>query len=183
MPRNKRPRPDMDVYFFTPNPVQSTQSPVVGEVIHQHTSFETHTSHLTHNHSYVTIPSMLVGSNSLIHNADLGNNAPDIDISADDSANDLPELLAIEDNEDDDEDEYPFNWMDPNFIQKRPVTKAGPPDDIDEKQPKRKPRLPMDAPLHHFVSHINTFLAEILRLEAHYHVDSYFMCNMHGVFT
>lgn len=137
MPRNKRRRPEIDMFFALQEPTPNPQAPP--EVIHRHTAFEVNTSGLTrnrisHNHVYVTVPGVAPppepAPDTLIHNMDTSNYAMDTEGT--------PDLRDVEeDEEDEDDDEYPYNWMDPSFVQGRATTSK----DTTDKQPKRKARL------------------------------------------
>lgn len=119
-PLNKRCRPDIDIYYPTPQP-----APPPPGIVHPHTAFETNSSGISHNHSYFVVPAVEsaplhvpdITSASLIHDMDPSN----YPVDADDLPDSLPDL-SYEEDEDDESDEYPYNWMDPGFVQRRAKT-------------------------------------------------------------
>lgn len=138
MPRNnKRQRPDIDVFYAAPAPPANSQIPP--DVVHRHIAFETNLSGITHNRILITVPGVASPPSaipdSLIHDMDTAN-AMDTD--------NIPDLCDVEDDDEDDEgDEYPYNWMDPNFVQGQAAASTGNTGDTTgDKRPKRKPRLP-----------------------------------------
>lgn len=132
MRRNKRQRPDIDV-FYAP-PVASSDSQIPPQVVHRHTAFEANASgstRISHNHVYVTVPGVASppeAAPDTIHNMDSSDSAT--------STEGIPHLSDVEDDEEEEDDEYPYNWMDPNFVQGQTTT-----NDTTDKRPKRKPRL------------------------------------------
>lgn len=132
MRRNKRQRPDIDVFYAPPATSSNPQIPP--QVIHRHTAFEANASGLTrlsHNHVYVAVPGVVSSSEAVpdtIHDMDFSDSAI--------STEGMPDLCDVEDDEEEDGDEYPYNWMDPNFVQRQTTT-----EDSTDKRPKRKPRL------------------------------------------
>lgn len=119
-PLNKRCRPDIDIYYPTPQP-----APPPPGIVHPHTAFETNSSGISHNRSYFVVPAVEsaplhvpdITSASLIHDMDPSN----YPVDADDLPDSLPDL-SYEEDEDDESDEYPYNWMDPGFVQRRAKT-------------------------------------------------------------
>ncbi|KAF9463104.1 hypothetical protein BDZ94DRAFT_1193298 [Collybia nuda] len=162
MPPKKRHRPDLDIYY-------AAQEASMPDILHRHVSFETSAGGPSHNRTSINVPGVVPVhsemSNTLIYNLD-----DEIYTFAEDGFN-VEGIKFNDDDEDKEDDEYPYNWMDPNFVQGHVRENAADignasEKDAGEKQHKRKPRLPTDIPLHHFVPKIDLFLQEMLRLEA-----------------
>lgn len=137
MSRQKRRRPDINVYYASPAPTSNSQTPP--EIVHRHTSFEANASgitcnRITHNHVYVTVPGIVSPDSppKAAPNATYGMDASNHAMATED----IPDLCNVEDDEEEDDDEYPYNWMDPNFVQGQATAKY-----TTDKRPKRKPRL------------------------------------------
>ncbi|KAF9455820.1 hypothetical protein BDZ94DRAFT_1315797 [Collybia nuda] len=133
MPRNKRQRPDIDVYYATPESDVGSQAPP--NVVHRHTAFETNTSGVSHNRVFLTVPGVVPPQSTthetLIHPMDMDDVMDDKET--------LRELFPIENDEDDEDEGYPYDWMDPNFVPRQATSSAK---DLQGKQAGRKPRPP-----------------------------------------
>lgn len=142
-PRNKRPRPDIDVYYAAPEPPADSQ--ITSDIVHRHIAFEANPSGVTHNRILITVPGVAppppATQDSLIHDT---SDAMDTE--------GLPDLCDVEDDDDegDGNDEYPYNWMDPNFVQGQATASTV---DVEDKRPKRKPRLPTVCFYLHYLPH------------------------------
>jgi hypothetical protein len=129
------------MYYATPAPASPTNPQTPPDVVHGHVAFETNLSGISHNRIFITVPGVAslpsATPDTLIHNMDTSNYAMDTDS--------LPDLCEIEDDEEDENDEYPYNWMDPNFVQSHATANMVASEDLEDtvgKLTKGKPRLP-----------------------------------------
>jgi hypothetical protein len=140
-PPNKRRHPDIDVYYAEPEPASPNNPQTPPNVVHGHLAFETNSSGLSHNRIFIAVPGVAslpsTTTDTLIHDMDTSNYIMDTD--------NPPDLCEIEDDEEDNNDEYPYNWMDPNFLQSHATANTVASEDSEDtvgKQTRRKPRLP-----------------------------------------